>query len=150
MSLDLATLLRCMSPRDQRLFACDCAERALAREPQIRGVDPRLAVAVTMAWRYTRGLASQEDLAAARAAAARAARWCEPYHVSLSAAVVAATTADAAVAAASAAEHTARAVAEAEARGLDGCAAWTAFAGAMAQERAWQLSRALTYISRDQ
>ena len=61
--------------RTLRLFACDCARRALERERSAgREPDPRSWTAVEVAERYARGEATEDDLAAARAAA-RAAAW---------------------------------------------------------------------------
>jgi hypothetical protein len=54
-----------------REFACDCAERALAR---VADPDPRSLAAVTTARRYARGEADAQDLAAAEAAAQDTAR----------------------------------------------------------------------------
>ena len=63
----------------RRLFACDCAERALGRERDAgHELDPRSWAAVEVARRYARGEATDEELAAARDsawAAARAAAW---------------------------------------------------------------------------
>ena len=66
-----------------RLFACDCAERALNRERERGGEpDPRSWESITVARRFARGEATQEELAAAWDAAwtaawdaARAAAW---------------------------------------------------------------------------
>lgn len=58
-----------------RLFACDCAERALTREHDAgREPDPRSWAAVEVARKYAVGQATTEDLAAAHAAAYYAAR----------------------------------------------------------------------------
>jgi len=61
-----------------RLFACDCAERALRRERKARREpDARSWEAIKVARRYARGLATAEELAAGDAAwaAARDADW---------------------------------------------------------------------------
>lgn len=62
--------------RTARLFACDCAEDALRHaDPSVRDL---LAATIATARRFADGLASDADLAAARAAAwgaARAAAW---------------------------------------------------------------------------
>ena len=67
-----------MPEREARLFACDCAERALAN---IAEPDPRSVAAVEVARRYAMGTATQEELDAARAAedawqAERARHYC--------------------------------------------------------------------------
>ena len=72
-----------MDKRQQRLFSCDCAERALNRE-RARGREPgeRSWNALVVARRFANGEATREELAAARDAAwdaardaARAATW---------------------------------------------------------------------------
>ena len=56
-----------VSDRILRLFACDCAERALTRERRAgREPDPRSWEAVRVARFYAEGLATQDELAAAR------------------------------------------------------------------------------------
>jgi hypothetical protein len=53
-----------------RLFACDCAERALLRESERgREPDPRCWESIAVARRFVRGEATQVELTAARAAA---------------------------------------------------------------------------------
>lgn len=60
--------------RELRLFACDCALRALEREQKAgRESDPRSWAAVEVARQYAAGLATDEQLTAARAAARAAA-----------------------------------------------------------------------------
>jgi hypothetical protein len=63
-----------LSDRELRLFACGCAERALSR---VKEPDPRSVEAVRVSRRYADGLATEEELVAAREAAwaARAAAW---------------------------------------------------------------------------
>ena len=108
-----------------RLFAADCAERALAREAaRGRTVDARSTAAVEVARRHAMGQATDEELSAAWAAewdavraAARAAEW------------------DAVRAAAAAAEWDA---ARAAAGAADVAAEWDAEWDA---ERAWQTRR---------
>ena len=51
-----------MSPRDQRLFACRTARRALSR---VASPDPRSVHAIDVAERYAVGEATDEELAAA-------------------------------------------------------------------------------------
>ena len=59
-----------LTDRTMRLFACDCAERALMRErSRGREPDPRLWAAVDVARRYAAGEATKGELAAARDAA---------------------------------------------------------------------------------
>ena len=74
-------LIRCTDARTQRLFACDCAERALAR---IASPDPRSIEAVRVARLYADGQATDAELGAAwdavwaardAAGAAGAAAW---------------------------------------------------------------------------
>ena len=61
--------------RAARLFACDCAERALTRERDIgREPDKRSWNAIATARRFADGEATKDELAAARAAAWAAAR----------------------------------------------------------------------------
>jgi len=61
--------------RTARLFACDCAERALLRERAVgREPDKRAWDATEVARRYAAGGATSEELAAARDAARDAAR----------------------------------------------------------------------------
>ena len=106
-----------------RLFACDCAERALRRVTARHGKqDPRSWKATRVARKFARGEATRTDLAAAWAAARDAAR--------------------------AAARDAARAAARDAAR----AAAWDAAgdaarAAAGAAERDWQCSRLLQYVS---
>jgi len=68
-----------MTEREMRLFACDCAERALQRERRAgREPDKRSWDAVHIARLYAEGKAAEDQLQVARAAAgaaARAAAW---------------------------------------------------------------------------
>lgn len=67
-----------MDDRERRVFACDCAERALLREREAgREPDERSWNAVAVARRFADGNASNEELEQAEAAAwdARAAAW---------------------------------------------------------------------------
>jgi len=110
--------------RNLRLFACECAERALdAEEKAGRKVDPRSRAVVEVARRYARGNATAEELAAAWEAA-WAAAW--------------AAAGAAAAAARAAAWEAAWAAADAAAA----AAAWEeAGAAARAAERDWQAKR---------
>jgi len=108
-----------LDARVLRLFACDCAERALRRErKQGREPDPRSWECVRIARLYAVGKATKEELAAAHAAADAAA-----YAAYATAAAVSAayTAANAAVSAAYA-------------------------AGANAKERRWQYGRLLELV----
>jgi hypothetical protein len=112
--------------RTERLFACDCAERALAR---VANPDPRSVAAIETARRFANGTATKDELAAAAAAAdaaadARAAAW---------------AAADAAANAAAAAWAAAWAAADAAAAADARAAAWAA-------ERDWQYQRLLQYL----
>jgi hypothetical protein len=61
--------------RELRLFACDCAERALQREREMGlGPDKRSWEAIAVSRRYANGEATDEELAVARVAAREAAR----------------------------------------------------------------------------
>ena len=55
---------RAMGDRQRRLFACDCAESVVHL-----ATDPRVAECIAVARRYADGLATGEELRAARAAA---------------------------------------------------------------------------------
>ena len=117
------------NPVTLRLFAADCAERALWRERAAgREPDPRSWEAVRVAREATHGRAQ-----AAAAGAARDAAW---------AAAASAWAADAADAA-EAAQATAGAADAAEAA-RD--AAWAAGAAARDAERTWQRDRLWTYL----
>jgi len=58
-------LIELLDARRQRLFACDCADRALSR---VATPDPRGVAAVVVARRYANGDATVEELDAAWAA----------------------------------------------------------------------------------
>ena len=67
-----------LDDRRRRLLACDCAERALAREGAAgHEPDARSWAAVQMARRYARGEATRAELDAAMAAAMAAAWYAE-------------------------------------------------------------------------
>ena len=114
----LWVLIRCADARTQRLFACDCAERALSR---IASPDPRSIEAVRVARLYADSKATAVELAAAWAAAwaawdaARYAAWDAARAAARAAARDAAWAArDAAWAAAEAAARAATGAAEIE------------------------------------
>ena len=115
-------LIQCADARTQRLFACDCADRALAR---IASPDPRSIEAVRVARLYADGQATDAELAAARAAGAA---W---------------DAAGAAARAAGAAWDAAGAAARDAAGAAAGAAAWdaraAAWAAAWAAEIEWQV-----------
>ena len=118
-----------------RLFAADCAERALLGEQKAgREPDRRLWAAVKAARDYAHGLISQAELAAARAAA-----W----------AAAGAAARDAAWDAVGAAAGAAAWDAAWDAAGAAaGAAAWYAVgAAAGAAEREWQSNRLSEYLS---
>lgn len=66
--------VRFLSDKTNRLFAVDCARRALSR---VRNPDPRSVAACDVAGRYAHGQATEEELRAAWAAAvvAEAVAW---------------------------------------------------------------------------
>jgi hypothetical protein len=124
--------------RSARLFAADCAERALnlAGDP-----DPRSVAAVDVARRFARGEATEEERAATRAAAWDAARAAAEAaaEVAAWAAAEAAAWAAAWAAAEAAARVAAEAAAEVAARAAAEAAAWAA-------ERHWQYGRLVDYL----
>jgi hypothetical protein len=136
--------------RIARLFACDCAERVLkffkGRFPN----DKRPRLAIETARKFANGLATKEELAAARAAAwvaAGAAAWVAAWDAARDAAWDAARAA-AWVAAWAAARDAAGAAARVAAwdaardaaRAAAGAAAWVA-------EKKWQVKRLLQYLN---
>ena len=64
----LLKVLAARRPQLAREFACDCAEEALALVPEDKR-DPRSIRAIEVSRRFARGTATEEELAAARAAA---------------------------------------------------------------------------------
>ena len=70
-----AVIMVCMDARTQRLFGCDCAERALMSE-RSRGIEPdaRSWNAIAVARRFANSEATADELSAACAAACAAAR----------------------------------------------------------------------------
>jgi len=129
----LWALLVYMTPQEQRLFACDCAERALTRERKAgREPDKRSWQAIEVSRRYARGGATDEELATAESAA-RAAAWGAAMYAAMYAARAAAWGA-----AMYAAMYAVRAAAGAA------WAAWTATrVTARAAECEWQIAHAL-------
>ena len=108
--------------KNLRLFACDCAERALLR---VQNPDPRSVAAIEVARRYAVGAATDAELANARSAA--------PTAGASAVAWAAATAMSAAAGAYDAAYHAAYWAA---------VAAWDA-----AAERRWQSARLWAYIN---
>ena len=92
-------LIALLDDRHQRLFACDCADRALGR---VDAPDPRSVEAAVVARRFANGEATAEELDAERAAACDAA--CDAARAAACDAARAAAC-DAAWSAAGAAEH---------------------------------------------
>lgn len=149
-----------------RLFACDCAERALTNERDAgREPDPRSWTAVEVARKYVIGQATTEDLATAAAdsdaatatrAAARAARAAayaaNAAHAATAAARVAAHAANAAAYAANAAadsdagDAAAAAAYYAATAAATAAANATAAAAAYAAERRWQFDHLVDMI----
>ncbi len=86
-TLDLDELIALMDARQRRLFACDCAERALS---YLDKPDGRSMNAVRVGRRYAEGAATELELTVAREAAWAAARvasinaWVIPGDVSWS------------------------------------------------------------------
>jgi hypothetical protein len=118
--------------RVARLFACDCAERALPVYERAYPGDTRPRETIATARRFARGEATREELAAARAAAgaaagdaARAAAWAAARAAAGDAARAAARAA-AGAAAGDAAGDAARDAAGAAAGAAAGDAAWDA------------------------
>lgn len=128
-----------------RLWACDCAERAL---PVFEGEHPgdrRPREALRVSRLYARGLATDDALTAAQAAAWAAGRAARDAWAARDAAYAAWDAAQASTWDATLAALTARnawAVAMATARD----AAWEARDAARAAERAWQTERLRAYL----
>ena len=116
----------CIDNKTLRLFAANCARRALARVPN---PDPRSLVAIEVAERFADGLATEKKLVTAHAAADAAADYAAAYAAAARAAADYAA-ADAARAAARAAARGAYAYADAAAYAAD--AAHAAARGAYA------------------
>ena len=128
--------------KSARLFACDCAHRALLRERRAgREPDARSWDAVRIARALARGKATEQDRAAAWAAA-EAAAWAAAW-----AATWAATGAAAGAATWAAAPAATWAAAPAATWAAAEAAAWAAAeAAAWAAERAWQIKRLMRYL----
>ena len=151
--------LETWNPRTQRLFAADCAERALERERAAgREPHPDSWRAIAVARRYANSKATPQELAAAAAAAAYAA-----YAATAAYAAYAATAAYAAYDAAYDAAYAAYAATAAYAAAYDAAhdAAHAAYdaahdaraatyaattAAAYAAERQWQTTRLWEYL----
>lgn len=71
---DTRSLTDLLNERDQRLFACDCAERVLPLFESKYPNDARLRNAITVSRRFALGSASYAELARVRSAARDAAR----------------------------------------------------------------------------
>ena len=129
-----------------RLFAADCAERALKRERKAgREPDARSWEAVRVARAFARGEATSEDLAAAWDAAGATA-WATA-RVTTGATAGAAARAAARVTAWDAAGDAARAAARAAAwDAARDAARATARAAARAADRRWQIKRLTEYL----
>jgi len=136
-------LIQYMTPAEQRLFACDCAERALMRERDAdREPNKRSLVAVEVSRRYAMGEATGEELAASWAAARAAVR------AATGAAVRATAGAAAGTAAWAASGESAGAAVRATAGAAAGAAAWAASwesawesAGEAVWEAVWEAER---------
>ena len=123
--------------KKQRLFACDCAERALLREREAgREPDPRSWNAVSVAREYAMGRASKEELKSAKTAAS----------ASYASASYASAAYDAAYADAAAAAAYAAYAAYADAADAAYAYAAAYAAAAAAAERKWQVKKLLEYI----
>ena len=126
--------LETWNPRTQRLFAADCAERALERERAAgREPHPDSWRAIAVARRYANSKATPQELAAAAAAAAYAAYAATAAYAA--AYDAAHDAAHAAYAAAYDAAHDARAATYA-----------ATTAAAYAAERQWQTTRLWEYL----
>ena len=134
----ITRILDTWNEKTARLFACDCAERALKR---VNNPDPRSVEAVKVARRFANGEATWEELVDARLVA-RTAAWNDTRDDARSSAR--ATTWDAAW-------DAARAAALDATRAAGGSAVWDiarASAGhaARAAESRWQTKRLLEYL----
>ena len=124
-----------LSDKHKRLFACDCAARALRRESKAgRKPDPRSYAAVRIARRFAVGKVTKSELVAAYVAAYVAAD--VAAYAAASAAYAAASAAYAAASAASAAYVAAYVAASA------------AYAAAY-DEQNWQLNRLKFYLKKE-
>jgi hypothetical protein len=128
----------CMTPKQLRLFACQCAERALEREHKAgREPDKRSWEAIAVAHRFAIGEATIEELAVARDAAWAAAWAAEAAAWGAEAAAWGAKAA--AWATAEEAEEAAWRATRAE-EDAAGAAAWEA-------EQRWQISAVVKIVS---
>mgnify|MGYP001378574589 CR=1 FL=1 len=122
------------NPQTAHLFACDCAEQALPIYENRFSDDKRPRNAIEVARRYANREATEEEMAAARAAGAAA--W----------AAAGAAAWSAARAAGAAARAAAGAAAWSAAGATAGAAAWSAGAAGGAA-RAWQIERLRWYAN---
>ena len=148
----------CMDARTQRIFACDCAERALMRESEAgREPDAWSWNAIAVSRRFAYGSATSEELDAAYSAAsaavwdaASAAAWDAASAAARDAASAAARDAACAAAwdAACAAARDAACAAARDAACAAACDAASAASRDAARdaERAWQLAHAIEMI----
>jgi hypothetical protein len=147
---DCLWCLHCVRPEDEaerdrlaRLFACNCAERALPAFERERPNDRRPRAALAVARRFAAGEATRLELAAAQDAARDAARdvWAAAKETTTAGAAAWAAVGAAREAAREAAEDAAARAAWA-AREAPAGAAWTAEGvAARAAERTWQAKR---------
>lgn len=70
---ELRAILEKLTPQQQRLFACDCAEHVLSYFERFQPLDKRPRIAIEVARHYAWGNASREELDAASADAEGAA-----------------------------------------------------------------------------
>ena len=134
----LVRKLETWNEKTARLFACDCAERALER---IKTPDPRSVAAIAVSRRFANGTATREELAAAGDAAEAAAGttfWATADITAWDAARAAAGTV---------AFDVARAAAWAVSWAATEAAVWDA-AGPAARdaEQGWQTERLMEYL----
>jgi len=140
--------LETWNPRTQRLFAADCAERALERERAAgREPHPDSWRAIAVARRYANSKATPQELAAAAAAAAYAAYAATAAYAAYDAAHAAYAAATAAAAAYAAYAATAAYAAAYDAAHDARAATYAATtAAAYAAERQWQTTRLWEYL----
>ena len=151
-----ALIHACLDERSRRIFACDCADRAILRQREVgHEPDPRSLDAVSVSRRFAAGLVTRAELAASYSAAYSAASAYSPAHASASAyasahaayaayARYAAHTYAAANYAAYAAAHAAASAARYAAHAYAAHAyAAAAFDAAKSAEREWQVARAV-------
>jgi len=139
--------LETWNPRTQRLFAADCAERALERERAAgREPHPDSWRAIAVARRYANSKATPQELAAAAANAVHAAAYANAAADAAAYAATAAYAAAAAAAAADAAAYAANATDAHAAAYANAAYAAAAYAAYTATERQWQTTRLWEYL----